>query len=505
MFKESEDNSDGYSRVIKYLGVFGGAQGLSMLLNVVRNKIASVLLGVSGLSIIALFNRTIQMFSDCTGLSMSLSAVRGISEAHESGNDEKMLHNIKVVRSVSLFSGFAGMLLMLLITPFISGWVLGESSYYLERLLMLSPVVLFMAVTNGEMAVLRGTKQLSRIALYTVVSAVMALCVSVALYMTMGLAGIFPSLFSVSFLQMCTMLYFSLRSYSYKASPLSVNVLKEGVDIVKLGAGYIFASMLTSCALWLIYSLLSYIGDGETAGLFNAGFVIMTLLPGVLFAALDSEYYPRLSGVASNVEVRNTIINEQIEVQLLVQSPLLVAFVVAMPVIIPLFYESSFAAAVPMAQIAMFGMFMRTMTYPISFLPVSKNDTMTFVLLESVYNILLVALVVSGYSIAGFIGVGAGIALTHLLDFVVVALVARYKYKMCLSGNAVRYFVLQLPLFIVSVLLSFFSSSQNLYWLAGIVMVLLSLSITIYVLARRTLLFNRVIRFFNKIQKRLRR
>ena len=76
---ESNDNSveqGSYGRTVKYLGIFGGAQGVSMLLNLLRNKVASVLLGVSGLSVIAIFNRTIQMFSDCTGLSLAFSAIR---------------------------------------------------------------------------------------------------------------------------------------------------------------------------------------------------------------------------------------------------------------------------------------------------------------------------------------------------------------------------------------------------------------------------------------------
>ena len=53
---------DGYARVLKYLGIFGGAQGLSILLNIIRTKIASKLLGVGGQTVIALSNRTFQCY-----------------------------------------------------------------------------------------------------------------------------------------------------------------------------------------------------------------------------------------------------------------------------------------------------------------------------------------------------------------------------------------------------------------------------------------------------------
>ena len=165
---ELNDNSveqGSYSRTVKYLGIFGGAQGVSMLLNLVRNKVASVLLGVSGLSVIAIFNRTIQMFSDCTGLSLSFSAIRTMADAYENADTDDVLRCVKVVRSVAFLTGVVGMLLMLCVTPFISEWIFGENhAYYLPRFLMLAPVVFFMAISNGELAILRGVKQLNKVA-----------------------------------------------------------------------------------------------------------------------------------------------------------------------------------------------------------------------------------------------------------------------------------------------------------------------------------------------------
>ena len=52
-----------YDHVIKYTGLFGGVQGIMMLVSVVRNKIVSELLGPSGLAIINLFNNYLANFS----------------------------------------------------------------------------------------------------------------------------------------------------------------------------------------------------------------------------------------------------------------------------------------------------------------------------------------------------------------------------------------------------------------------------------------------------------
>lgn len=494
---------DGYGRVLKYLGIFGGAQGLSILLNMLRTKIASKLLGVAGQSVIALSNRTIQMFSDATGLSLSFSAIRALSDAYENADAAVVERCVKVVRSVALFTGLLGMLLMLVVTPYISDWIFEDSSvYYSGRFLALSPVVFFMAVSNGEIAILRGTRQLNKVAIYSVATSVVSLLVAVPLYFFVGIGGVFPAIFATAFLQMCVLLYFSLPLYAYRVAPFSFAVLHEGIDIVKLGAGFIFASILNSSAMWLICALLSNLGDGESAGLFNTAIVMITMLPGVLFAALDSEYYPRLSGAVENIALRNRMINEQVEVQLLVQSPLLVAFMVAMPLLVPLFYDGEFMPAVSMAQIALVGMFMRAMTYPVSFLTLAKSDTLLFVLFESIYNVLLVALVVGGYVAKGFIGVGAGIALAHTLDFLLVYSVLKFRYSLKLSGNVARYFFMQLPFFLAMAFCVAWGLSGWYYWTAGTVCVLLSSVASVCFLRKYTMLPDAFKRLYRKILRK---
>ena len=202
-----------------------------------RTKIASTLLGVAGQTVIALSNRTIQMFSDATGLSLSFSAIRALSKAYETGDEPVVERCIKVVRSVALFTGILGMLLMMIVTPFISDWIFeGSSDYYSGRFLTLSPVVFFMAVSNGEIAILRALRQFNKVAVYSVATSAVSLFVAVPLYFFVGIGGIFPAIILTAFLQMSLLLYFSLPLYSYRVSPFSPKVLREGVDIVKLGA-----------------------------------------------------------------------------------------------------------------------------------------------------------------------------------------------------------------------------------------------------------------------------
>ena len=46
MVKEDDES---YSHVLKYTGVFGGVQGLNVLVSLVRNKFVAILLGHGGM------------------------------------------------------------------------------------------------------------------------------------------------------------------------------------------------------------------------------------------------------------------------------------------------------------------------------------------------------------------------------------------------------------------------------------------------------------------------
>lgn len=497
---KKEDNvaNEEYSRTVKYLGIFGGAQGASLLMGMLRNKIAAILLGANGLSIIAYFNRTVQMFSDCTNLSLSFSAIRKISDVYENCSNAKMLRIVMVVRSLALLCGIVGLSLMLLFSPFLSDWLFKGDIKYMERFMLLSPVVLFMAVSGGELAILRGTKKLSKVAIYTFATALISLLIAAPLYYILGFSGIFIAIFLIALSQMLMLLFLSLPLYGYKVAPFSLKVLAEGLDMVKLGVGYMYATMLTSLSVWLLCALLSWYGEDTTVGFFMACFTMMNLLPGVLFAALDSEYYPRLSGVVSNILVRNAMINRQVEVQLLVQSPLLLAFVVLLPILVPVFYDSEFSVAVPMTQFAMFGMFMRSMAFPISFLPLSKNDTFAYVVQETIYNVSMVLIVIAGYLLMGLLGIGIGLAVVYILDFLVVYAIARFRFGYMLSRNVIYYMMVHLPLFVFAMIFSVYIKDGFLYWAAGVACFFVSLGFSLYMLQKHSGLLNLVLKRFTR-------
>lgn len=497
MYKDKEvknNNTSGeYGRVVKFLALLGGAQGFSLLINLLRNKVASKLMGTVGIGLIGLYNRTVQMFCDCTNLSLSYSAVRKLSDVYENSNAEEVAHYVKVTRSIALLTGIAGMLLFMIFSPLVMEFFADGGDYSSWYFVLLSPVILFMAVSGGEVAVMRGVRRLNSLAVYTLWNSLAALIVALPFYFFMGVDGILPSMLFVAFLQMLGALFHTTRLYSYKAAPFSMRLLRDGVEMLKLGAGYIYTTILVSFSIWLIYSRIYALGGESELGLFSAGYLLMSMLPSVLFAALDSEYYPRLAGSFGNKKVRNAMVNEQVEVHLLVQTPVILAVIVVLPLLFPLLYSGKFIPAVEMTQLAMFGLLFHILTYPISFMPLSKGDIIVFMSQETVYNVLNVVLAVTGYRYWGLEGVGAGLMFARLMDFVVAFSISYFRYGFRLSSCSLKYAFVNM-LIALTVFIAVFCLDGVMYWVCSLPIVAVSVAFSLYCLVRHGDIFNKLLK-----------
>ena len=82
--RQEQDNhtikDSGYNGILKYIGIFGGVQGIVSVITLLKAAIVSHLLGPIGVGINEVYNRTIDLGKKVTDLGISYSAVQVISE-----------------------------------------------------------------------------------------------------------------------------------------------------------------------------------------------------------------------------------------------------------------------------------------------------------------------------------------------------------------------------------------------------------------------------------------
>lgn len=118
---EKEKNDDTYFHILKYTSLFGGVQGLNILVGLVRNKLVAMILGPDGMGIVSLFNSTIRFISDSTGLGIPTSAVKNLSQSI-SEREANIRDTVQLVRSWSLLAALVGLLACVILSPLLNDW-----------------------------------------------------------------------------------------------------------------------------------------------------------------------------------------------------------------------------------------------------------------------------------------------------------------------------------------------------------------------------------------------
>lgn len=493
------EKDDSYSHILKYTGIFGGVQGLNILIGVVRNKLVAMILGPEGMGLMSLFSSTIKLVSDSTNLGISMSAIRDISEAYEQGDEKKVRHIVKLIRVWSLLTALLGMFICVALSPLLNKWTFTWGDHTLHFIL-LSPVVALTAIMGGELAILKGTRQLKHLAVLSIYSMIGALVFSVPLYYIWREQAIVPSLLVIALVQLLFTILYSYRLFPLRLSS-NAKMIGEGMGMVKLGIAFVLSGILGSGAEFVIRSYLNNIGDLTIVGLYNAGYMMTMTYAGMVFQAMETDYFPRLSAVRGIGEEMNLVVNRQIEVSILLVSPLLVAFIVGAPILLPLLYSGKFMPVIGMMKITLLAMYVRAITLPIEYIALSKGDSKSYLFLELIYDVAVVAFVILGYQVLGLTGTGIGIALAGAICLLVDLAYTKYKYQYRLSKPVVLYCMIQIPLGFCAYMMTI-ALWGVYYWTVGVLFTVISLAVSLQILHSKSHLWDSLVsRLLSKLRR----
>lgn len=466
MNKTAQNNR--YKHILKYTSLFGGVQGLTVLVGVVRNKLIALLLGPQGVGLLSLLNSVVKLLSDSTSFGLNMSGVQSVAQATDAPQSKILEERVHQLRVWTLLIAALGGLVTLVTVPWLHRWG-GLRTLHLAECVLLAPVVAFTALCTGETALLKGTRQLSSLAKLSMLHVVGVLLFTLPLYYLWGMAAILPSLLIGVLLQLGLTLHFSLRLFPPRATTLRWQWVRSGWPTVRVGLAFVVAGMLGSGAEFLLRSQLSQAGGLAVVGLYNAAFMITMTYGGLVFSAMETDYFPRLSALPSEGKALRQTVNEQAEVSLLLLSPLLVAFVLVQPWLLPLLYSGQFLPAEPMVQAMILSMYLRALVLPVAYLPLARGHAWRYMVMEGLYALYLVSAVHVGFRHWGIVGVGWGVTAAALADLLTLRLAMGHWFAFQFSSTVLAYAAVVLPLGLASFAVAHLTSG----WTWGVLSLLL--------------------------------
>jgi O-antigen/teichoic acid export membrane protein len=466
----SEQSS--YRQIMKATSIFGGVQVYNIIISIVRSKFIAILLGPAGMGIAGLLTSTTGFIGTLANLGLSTSAVKNIAAANTSGDSNSVGTSVSVLRRLVWITGIIGTLFTLVFAPWLSELTFGNKDYTLAFILI-SITVLLSEINAGQFVVLQGMRKLQYLAKANVIGVTFALLTSIPIYYAWGVKGIVPAIILSSFLTLFLSWYFSSKVKIDHVKVDRATLFLEGGDMVKMGFFLSLSSMISLGTSYVVRIFISHKGGVEQVGLYNAGFSIINTYVGMVFSAMATDYFPRLSGVVIDSRKTKSTINQQAEVALLILAPILTFFLIFINWVVILFYSSRFVTIDTMIHWAALGIFFKAASWPIAYLIIAKGHSKLFFYNELIVNLYMLGLNIIGYQLKGLEGLGISFFIGYLIYLIQVFIIVNRKYTFAFQKTFYEIFGIQFILGVLCFVTSKFLASPFNY-IGGSLIILIS-------------------------------
>ena len=220
----------------------------------------------------------------------------------------------------------------------------------------------------------------------------------------------------------------------------------------------------------------------QAASLYAAGLTLTVSYARMVFVAMDSDYFPRLSATTDPIEMNRTV-NRQIDVLVLFIAPFLIFFSLMLTFIVPLLYTSEFLQVVPMVLCAIFYMFFKAIYTPPAYLPLARGHAATYMVMELTYNVIFATLVIVGYRAGGLLGAGVALSVANFMDLLLIGTFYSKRYGFRFSADTMRRCLLQFTLLLCGVSAAW-SKQAWLHWGVGGTVLVFSCAASLFLLKR---------------------
>lgn len=469
-------------------------------MGLVSSKFVALFLGITGIGIVGLLQNTLAIITSITGFGINISGVRMVALAHSEKNQEQFSKSLVVLQRWSVLTGLFGVLVTFLLAKPLSIWTFGSTDY-VNWFFILSINFIFSSLAVNKMVVLQGTRSMKAIAVATVIYAFLATVVTIPIYYFFRMDGIVPVLVLTAALNYLVNWFFSRK---IEIIPVHVSLretLSRGLEMIQMGfllsINVIFGQIMS-------YLLKLYFNSQDTSdsvlGLYVVASTLLITYVGMIFSAMSTDFYPRLTVVQKENSQVKEMVNDQIEVGLLLITPLILVFYFLAPVVIRLLYSKDFLDVILILKLSLLAIIVKAIIWPLAFIILAKGEKKLYFKQELFSDAMNIFFTILLYKYLGLTGIGLAMLFNYTVYGVYVYNVVKNKFQFAFRKNTVGIIVKSMVLGILAAITALFVDYPDAYWLL-LILCLISIYFSYVELNKRIKIEDYLLKFIHKFNK----
>lgn len=473
-----ENTSASYKNILKTTSLFASVKVVTIIVNIIKNKVVAVLLGTNGVGLLGIFSTTLSVINTISDLGISKSSVRNISAVQATQDLREVSTTVFIFRRLLYFLSIIGALLTLIFSKQLSLYSFGNYNYSWS-FAWLSIAVLLNSISTGQLAILQGMRELKSLAKASTIGAFLGLVTSVPLFYLYGEDGIVPSLILSGLTALLLSAWFLKKIKFSDAKINNKQIAIQGKDMIKLGIAMMLVSFMVALSGFILRAYINHKSGVDNVGLFQAGYTIISGYFGMIFTAMSTDYFPRLSAISADNTKIESEVNHQSIIALILLCPLVVLLLFIMPLIIELLYSSKFIKVTDYVNWAMLGVVFQAAGQTMGMILLAKNKSNVFIYFVISFQTLFLLTSIFLFDIYGIKGLGLAYSINMFLYMLGSQILIKFLYNIRFS---IRFYKI-LGIIVLFTTLSFLGKGVEDFWLKFVFGLILMLGSIIYTIS----------------------
>lgn len=478
---EGKYKKNSLASMMRSLVLVGGANLVTVALGIIRLKLIAVMFGAAGVGLWGIYSNLLNTLATGAGLGLSTSAVQKIASSKE--DQEALRTTIFTLSTTILIQGvICTGLAIAFSAPISAALTLSTDNSYSISIVAIA--ALFSMLSLARMSVLQGQRQVKLLSQATVVGAILGTALGALILYSKIENGIVLFILVQPVSSYLSALYYTKKAklhHNDKIRPL--RIFSAWLALAAVGVPLMLGVLVQTSSILAVRTVITqHLGVVEV-GLFAASWTIAMHYVGFLFNSMAVDYLPRLSGCISSKVEQNILVNRQIQLGLLVATPILLAMIVYAPTIVSIFYSQEFSSISPIIRWQMVGNFFKLASWPLAFMLIAGKLPVQFLLVEVIWNVLFLTIVWIGIGELGLLVTGYSFAFCYIVYFVILWFYLQMTFSLTLYRRTLWLLVAALVSALAILALIYIQSS--LLHLLGAIICFLWTICSIYALTRK--------------------
>ena len=227
--------------------------------------------------------------------------------------------------------------------------------------------------------------------------------------------------------------------------------------------------------------------------------VLLISYVGLIFNAMGTDFYPRLTAIQSDNSKVRELVNDQIEIGLLLITPAIAFLYFGAPILIQVLYTKDFLGVLLIFKAALFAVIIKAIIWPLGFIILAKGENKLYFKQELLGDFLNISFTILLFHLLGLEGIGIATLINYIFYGFYVFRIVNKKFNFEFRNESFKIILISCVIGLLSCIITFFIDYPYAYYPLGLIFIF-SILYSYKELDKRVDLFSYYLKIKNKFK-----